>query len=203
MKFFWVFRCSVVEENGDYFMIEVEWNKPFYEQLEYFGSKGIVLSPESWKDVWQGAHARAFTVAQVTKADVLVDIQGALKEAMASGTTLKEFKKGLQGTLEGKGWLAPKGERAKMRLPDGTVRKRLTGWRLNTIYQVNCNIAASVGRHKQMMDPDVLKARPFLRYVGSGSAEPNTDHMEWYNTVLPADDPWWDTHYPPNDWGCK
>jgi len=32
---------------------------------------------------------------------------------------------------------------------------------------------------------------------------PRPEHVAWHNTVLPADDPWWDTHYPPNGWGCK
>jgi len=32
---------------------------------------------------------------------------------------------------------------------------------------------------------------------------PRPEHIAWHNTVLPADDPWWDTHYPPNGWGCK
>jgi hypothetical protein len=27
--------------------------------------------------------------------------------------------------------------------------------------------------------------------------------MQWYNLILPADDPFWSTHYPPNGWGCK
>jgi len=27
--------------------------------------------------------------------------------------------------------------------------------------------------------------------------------MQWYNVVLPADDPFWQTHTPPNGWGCK
>ncbi len=27
--------------------------------------------------------------------------------------------------------------------------------------------------------------------------------MSWNGLTLPADDPWWNTHYPPNGWGCQ
>ena len=30
-----------------------------------------------------------------------------------------------------------------------------------------------------------------------------TEHASWHDTVLPADDPWWQTHFPPNGWNCR
>ena len=28
-------------------------------------------------------------------------------------------------------------------------------------------------------------------------------HQSWNGKILPADDPWWKTHFPPNGWGCQ
>jgi hypothetical protein len=29
------------------------------------------------------------------------------------------------------------------------------------------------------------------------------DHQSWDGLILPKDDPFWDSHFPPNGWGCK
>jgi hypothetical protein len=29
------------------------------------------------------------------------------------------------------------------------------------------------------------------------------EHLSWDGLILPKDDPWWDSHFPPNGWGCK
>jgi hypothetical protein len=44
---------------------------------------------------------------------------------------------------------------------------------------------------------------PFLRYTLSSSERLRPEHRSWVGTILPVDDPWWHTHYPPNGWGCK
>lgn len=46
-------------------------------------------------------------------------------------------------------------------------------------------------------------ALPYLLYVRSASAEPRVQHLAWAGIILPADDPWWVTHFPPNGWHCK
>lgn len=182
-------------------MIKVDWNLPFLEQLEYFRSKGVVLSPESWRDVWKQANSRAFTVAQVTEMDVLHDIMAAQDLAMESGMTLKEFKDSIRPTLEQKGWLAPEGEAAKIILPDGTVRKRLTGWRLDNIFATNSAETYAVGRYKQLQE--VKEFRPYWMYVAVMDSATRPDHAALDGKIWHADHPVWDRIYPPNGWRCR
>ncbi len=59
------------------------------------------------------------------------------------------------------------------------------------------------GRWMQLTDPDQLALQPYLEYRHGDSREPRLQHLAWDGLTLPADDPWWDTHYPPNGWGCK
>lgn len=44
---------------------------------------------------------------------------------------------------------------------------------------------------------------PNLEYLPSRSADPRDEHAVLYGTIKPFDDPFWDAHYPPSDWGCK
>ena len=182
-------------------MMEMAFDKPFEEQLEFFRRKGFKLSPESWRDVWKGAHARSFTVARVTAMDVLVDIRKALDKAMAEGVPLKAFKKDLSKTLERRGWLVPTGEKAIQILPDGSERKRLTGWRLRTIYQTNMAASYHVGRYKQM--EAVKDARPFWQYRSQRDPSVREAHRFLDGKVYHADHPFWDNWYPPNGFNCR
>lgn len=177
-------------------MIDVRFDRPFQEQLDFFRQKGFELSPEGWRDVWKQAHARAFTVASVTEMDVLKEIREALDAAMEAGTPLKQFKAELRDTLERKGWFAPKGERAKVVMPDGTVRKRLTGWRLDNIFATNNQAAYSVGRYKQQQEVKLL--RPYWLYMTDEGPNVRDSHAAHHGVVRHADHVFWNTWYPPN-----
>jgi len=176
-------------------------NLPFEEAIGFFRDKGYEISPDSWRDVWQQAHARAFTVARVTAMDVLADIREMVRKALDDGISLGEFKKNLQAALERKGWFAPKGEKAEIEMPDGTVRKRLAGWRLETIFRTNVQTAYSAGRYKQM--EAVKKRRPWWQYMAIMDAVTRPDHAALNGRVWQADHPVWDTWYPPNGFNCR
>ncbi len=45
--------------------------------------------------------------------------------------------------------------------------------------------------------------RPYIMYVVGPSKDHRDQHLAWHGTVLPVDDPWWDTHTPINGYGCK
>lgn len=44
---------------------------------------------------------------------------------------------------------------------------------------------------------------PNLKYVTVGDGRVRPEHQAWEGVIRPIDDPWWSTHYPPNDWGCR
>ena len=87
----------------------------------------------------------------------------------------------------------------------GAIRMELPGgrdWRTRVIYETNLRSSYAAGRYRQMKD--VAERRPYWRYRHSDVSEnPREEHLGWDGLVLRHDDPWWDTHYPANGWGCK
>jgi SPP1 gp7 family putative phage head morphogenesis protein len=178
--------------------ILTSFDQPFQEALDYFTAKGIEISPTSWRDIWKGANQRAFTVAQVTAADVLVDIKTAVETAIEEGQTLAEFRKSLTPILERKGWLTPPGEDD---VDPVTGRRRLAPWRTTTIYRTNLADAYNVGRWKQQ--EEMAAARPYLQYHNPDDPSSRDEHAAMNGLTYPHDHPIWDTWYPQNGFNCR
>lgn len=47
------------------------------------------------------------------------------------------------------------------------------------------------------------ESMPNLQYVTAGDDRVREDHQILDGVVKPIDDEFWDTYYPPNDWGCR
>ena len=158
---------------------------PFTEQVAFFRSK-LNLPTQTWTDLWHDQHDRAFVVAGAAHADLVADLRGAVDQAIAEGTTLETFRRDFDGLVAKHGW-SYKGGR---------------NWRTEVIYATNLRTSYAAGRYQQMLDG--VDRRPYWRYRHSEASEhPRDDHLAWDGLVLRHDDPWWDTHYPPNGWGCK
>lgn len=158
---------------------------PFEAQIAFFRDK-INLPTDAWTDIWAREHARAFVVAGATTEELLTDLRGAVDKAIADGTTLAEFRKDFDKAVVKHGW-SYKGER---------------GWRTRVIYDTNLRTSYAAGRYNQLQA--VKKDRPYWRYKHSVAvAVPRQAHLDWDGMVLAAADTWWDTHYPPNGWGCR
>jgi SPP1 gp7 family putative phage head morphogenesis protein len=179
----------------------VPFSLPFDEATAFFQQKGFRISPASWRDVWQQEHARAFTVARVTAMDVLQDIKAEVDKALSTGVSLDEFKKNLIPMLERKGWWAKEGEAAKALMPDGTIRKRLQPWRLETIWRTNIQTSYATGRYQQQME--VAAHRPYWQYKAIMDSRTRPAHAAMNGKVYRHDDPVWKTWYPPNGFGCR
>lgn len=173
----------------------------FDEAIKFFREKGLVVSPLSWRDVWAEEHVRAFTVARVAAMDVLEDIRAEVDRAIEAGVTLKDFKASLGEVLARKGWLTPPAELPEEILPDGTVRKRLTPWRLETIFRTNVQSAYSTGRYRQMLEN--APRRPWWMYDAVGDYRTRPSHAAMDGRVYRYDHPIWDKWYPPNGFNCR
>tara|TARA_B100001939_G_scaffold72990_1_gene61149 strand:- start:3425 stop:4717 length:1293 start_codon:yes stop_codon:yes gene_type:complete len=172
---------------------------PPAEAVDFFRKKGLVES-YAWQDVWQEEHAAAFTVAKSTGYDILSDIFGAVDSALAEGTTFETFRRDLEPTLIKKGWW---GRKESVDPLTGEVRKAQLGSRrrLRIIYDTNLRMARAAGAWERIERNK--KRRPYLMYDAVNDGRTRPQHRAWDNTVLPVDDSWWETHYPPNGWKCR
>jgi SPP1 gp7 family putative phage head morphogenesis protein len=173
---------------------------PPQEAIDAFAKRGALVESFSWKDLWQEQHTRMFTVAKSAGFDVLDDIRQAVEQALADGTTLKDFSKQLQPVLAAKGWWGEKtatdpqtGEETEVQL--GSPR------RLATIFNTNLRVSYAAGHWSQF--EATKKDRPYLRYVAVLDARTRPAHRARHNVCLPVDDPWWDLWAPPCGWNCR
>lgn len=156
----------------------------FAEQINFLRTK-LRLPTETWTDIWQEQHRRAFVVAGATEEALLADFQEALTAAIDDGTTLADFRKKFDAIVERHGWTYNGGP----------------GWRSRVIFDTNLRTSNAAGRWEQIQR--VKARRPWLRYVAVLDSRTRPEHRAWHGTVLPADDPWWSTHFPPNGWYCR
>ena len=165
----------------------------FAEQIAFFRNK-LNLPSETWRDIQQAAHDRAFMVAGAMKADLLVDLRAAVDKAVQGGS-IGEFRKAFADTVAKHGWTGWTGE--------GSAAGE--AWRTRVVYQTNITAAYAAGRRAQLLDTDLLRRRPFWRYVHSDRvAHPRALHKHWgdIRLTLRYDHPFWAKYFPPNDYGC-
>jgi SPP1 gp7 family putative phage head morphogenesis protein len=171
---------------------------PPEKAIAYFRAKGYAIGWR-WQDVWQEAQAKAFTVAGVMKVEILQDIRQQVDKALASGQTYSQFADNLIPVLQQRGWW---GRAAQTDKETGEVSgKGLTPWRLKTIYQTNLQTAYSAGRYKAFADN--VEARPYWQYTAVMDRRTRPTHAAMNGLVFAADDPFWDSFYPPNGFNCR
>ena len=166
--------------------------------VAYLKQKGIAVSWD-WQDMLDDAHATAFTVAKTAKMDVLSDIYSAVVDAAEQGRTLEEFSRELAPVLQRKGWWG----RQEIKNPEGETQSVQLGspHRLKTIYLTNMQSAYMAGRYAEMMDS--IDTHPYWQYVAINDSRTRETHRMLHGRVYAADDPVWDSLYPPLDYRCR
>ena len=173
--------------------------EPPKEVIEFLKRKQLKPTFD-WQEMWQQEHQVAFTVAKATQLDILQDIYDEMRRAMNNGETFQSFQKSLRPLLQKKGWWGIK----EMTDPlTGKIKLVQLGSprRLKLIYDTNLRTARAHGQWQRIQRSK--RAMPYLKYEIGPSKEHRKEHVQWNGLCLPADDSFWDTHYPQNGWGCK
>jgi len=157
---------------------------PFQEAIDFYRGK-LNIRTRHYDDMLGAIHAKAFTVAGAVKMGLLTDLRTAVDDAITNGTTITDFRKQFDAAIAEHGWTY-KGKR---------------GWRTRVIFDTNLRTAHMAGRWQQFQR--VKDTRPFLQYQTAGDNRVRPEHAAWDHLVLHIDDAWWDTHMPPNGWGCR
>lgn len=158
--------------------------RPFAQQAAFFrGKLGNLVPTERWTDMLRSAHDRGFMVAGAQSADLLAGLAAAVDRAIAEGVSIDAFRKDFRAIVERAGW----GYRGQF------------NWRTRTIYRANIATSYAAGRDAQLREGQF----PYLMYKHGGSHDPRPEHLAWDGIVLPADHPFWKTHFAPNGWGCS
>jgi SPP1 gp7 family putative phage head morphogenesis protein len=164
--------------------------------VAYFRSKGYAVS-ERWRDVWQEAHVKAFTVAGVARQDVLVDIRKSLDQALAKGETFATWRDNVDRALEGKGWIGRAGVDKQGEFHGG----KLAPHRLETIFRTNMQSAYMAGRYEAMKAN--AADRPYWQYVAILDGRTRPAHRALNGRTFRHDDAFWNAFYPPNGFNCR
>jgi len=160
------------------------FNQPFDQAIEYFLGK-VPLSHDQVLRMSREARARAFWISHVNQEGLVEGFYGQVYRALAGGETYADFKRSISAQFDALGY------------------SRMNPFRLQTIFETNMNLAYSAGNWRAMTDPDVVKARPLGRWHAMMDSRTRPSHAGLHGRVWPLKDAFWETHWPPLDWGCR
>jgi SPP1 gp7 family putative phage head morphogenesis protein len=141
--------------------------------------KRVLARAETVRHMAPQLKQRAVAVAGVEDAKVLE----AVREACAK-------------VPEGKDWREARKEVAAA-IGDDTATRR----RAETVLRANCETARAQARWRDIQASK--EVRPYLMYQTLGDGKVRPSHRALDGLILPVDDDFWKTHYPPWDWGCR
>lgn len=166
------------------------FGEPPETAISYLENKQLVPT-KHWHDLRDGAHNQAFTVANLSRIDLLGDIKQSLIDAQKKGLTMEQWRSQITPVLKSKGWWGK----------DENGREMGTPWRLETIYRTNLQAAYMAGRRHEMLQ--ATDTHPYWRYVAIMDNRTRPAHRALHDRVMRADDGAWDSIFPPCGFNCR
>ena len=131
--------------------------------------------------------------------DLLADTRRIVDRTVAEGRTIERAAAEMEAELRKAGWWGRKTITDKQ----GNKRTVMLGspHRIRTILRTNIAAAYSAGRYKRQRE--TIASRPYWQYIAVLDGATRLRHRELHGKVFRADDPVWDTIYPPNGFRCR
>lgn len=168
-------------------MDEATLRLPFDKAIAALKSK-IPLGSTSWKTYEGQLNDVVFSVAGITKASLLEDIQALVIRQLELGIDVDAFRKSFNGLLEKSGWSLSGGK----------------AYRAELVIQQNVRSSYSAGQYKQMTDPAVMKTTGAWLWRHRDSRIPRPAHKALDGALLDPNSDFWDKGgWPPCGFGCK
>lgn len=178
-------------------MVKIDFQKTPQSIVDYLKNKQLTLTYNHYELLKQ-AHDKAFTVAKVTRMDLLNDIHKSLVDALKTGKNFEAWKKSIIPTLEKKGWW---GTQEITNPKTGEIKKVIINSnRLKKIYTINTRVAYQKQRYEEMMK---LPLSTYWMYRSALLENTRDSHRKLHGSVFHRDHEFWQENYPPNDWNCK
>lgn len=142
------------------------------------------MTDEEFRALEEAEAIRAAKIAGTTQARVVQEVITALDRAIEHGTTLEDFKAAV-GQQLAEAW---HGEDPP---------------RVETIFRTTVMGAYNAGRHEILTDPDIKKRNPYVRFDTAGDSRVSDICGALDGKVLPIDDPFVRSHWPPLHPNCR
>jgi len=158
----------------------------------------------NWDDVWRDDDQAGFVLANILHLDILQNLHAttaqAIEKKLDGGLSEKNFVSMQRQRLQEMGWWGRQetpdprsGEMKRVKL--GTVA------RLKVVYGAILRVVLAA-RQRDRID-ETKESHPYLLYQLGPSRVHRPMHVRWHGMLLRADDQWWDSHFPPNGFGCR
>ncbi|MEG0920629.1 MAG: phage minor head protein [Comamonas sp.] len=169
------------------------------EAVATLQDRGKLTRSYAWQDIWQDEHGVQFTISRLTRLDLLQTIYDAILKSVQGDLSRRDWMQDVEQLLTDAGWW---GYKAVTDPADGEIKlTKFDPVRLKLIYDTNTRQAYAAGLWERVERSK--KALPYVRYITRGDDRVRDAHRAWDNLTLPVDDPFWQTHWPPNGWRCR
>ena len=169
------------------------------QAIDYLQGRDKTTITYDWRDLLADEHAKQFTVSRLARADLLKSLQDGIGASVDGDLSRRDWNKSATQLLAKAGWW---GEVDVLDPATGAaVTTTFDKARLKLIFDTNTRVAYSAGQWERAQDAKAT--HPYLRYITRGDERVRASHAQWNGVTLPVDDPFWNTHWPPNGWRCR